>query len=191
MTIVYILLLTFLEQLALIRNAEHEILRTHNKLLRNLLQNCSYNIALILPETLCLEHVKRLVRSGHFHSFVGKDVYLRTSYGYHFEGVVSGFQRRRFQGSQAAGLWDWWTQLITHPSKLIKEDEVTLRPKKPSMEGNVMLIFAILVLGCSISIMVWVVETRRWWILFFARICAGVGRFCLAISENNIKNISQ
>lgn len=139
---------------------KQNILDKQNSLVDKFMDECD-NVALLVPEYLCHRQTKRLVRSGHVPVSIGNEIYSNVTWEYSLRGYISQFLLRRIKGVEAAGLWNWWQQFIeTQYSTRLKEG-MTPPPTKPSMAGNSVLIFRLLIVCLGIAIACFIWETKK------------------------------
>lgn len=139
---------------------EQSILEKQDELLDKFMDTCDLS-ALVLPEYMCRNMVKRLVRSGKVHVFIGNEVYNNITWGYSLRGFVSRFLQRRIKGMEASGIWNWWQQFIESQHSIKGKEDITAPPTKPSMAGNVLLLFGLHMAGLIFSTVCFIHESWK------------------------------
>ncbi len=144
---------------------EVEILRTkawdaeHDKLIR-FISECNQN-ALIVPEDLRLANNigKGLQRNGTSNVYVGKEQYSNISISVFISGWVKPAVLVRMEHIKQAGIWDWMPKFFRSTQKYLSK-EGNLEVEKPTMSGNIVLLFFILLYGAIAAIVLFLIEIR-------------------------------
>lgn len=146
-------LVEFLEVKANLQNmfAEEE-----EKALFNAMNRCS-KVAVLQPEYLCNTYAQRL-RQDHEHVYVGKESYFDVNIGVLLYGAISPFTLERFRRTAESGIWEWWSNLVEKSSKLTSMQDTFKTLKTPTMGGNVLVIFLLLLAGFCLATMCLLVE---------------------------------
>lgn len=115
--------------------------------------------ALILPKFQCQQMAKNLTHQDHRHVFVGVQVSTNVTESLNFFGFVPTYLRRRITGMQTPGIWDWWNKIIA--SRYKNDGKGAPSIEKPTMAGNIQVIFVVHAVGITISILSFVGEIRQ------------------------------
>lgn len=141
--------------------------------LHSLLKSCQKTAA-VLPEYWAKEIGKDLRRAGLKSVFVGKYRYLNVHHGFFIVGKTHRNVVRRMYAFKSSGIWNWWLNYAEHRfqynAEYIKEDLA-----KPSMEGNIQVIFYILLSGIFLSSVSFMAELHKY---IFAIIIATYTMIC-------------
>lgn len=138
------------------------------------------NAALLLSEYLCHRMYKRLARNGGVHASIGKEAYINITWAYTLSGFVSRFLQRRIKGVESAGLWNWWQQFTESQYSTRNVKTPAFPPVRPSMMGNILLIFYILIPGLGDSIVNFICETKK-------QVTIALGEFIVALIESFLR----
>ncbi len=111
------------------------------------LQKCN-KTAWILPDYEAQQMTQQLHQSGK-HSDVGVTTYFKPYLNLNFRGPVPSFLIQRVSAVHGSGLLEWWSDLINR-TDLVRRSE-SKPPVKPTMFGNIQMIFFILPAGMSMA----------------------------------------
>lgn len=118
-------------------------------------------VALILPEMMCHEfalQLKKLHESAVVS--IGKESLYVQNTVFVLRGVMTPRIPRRIKGVQASGIWDWWVQFIHSRLKLYTVDDFE-HLKKPTMKGNILVVFSIWGIGLILGVSGLLLELRQ------------------------------
>ncbi len=121
-------------------------LRAEKSLLFNSLKTCS-KTALILPTYLCQKYAQNISQTNTnlaSHLSVGTETYFQAYQVFSFEGVVPPYILRRMKGLHTSGILEWWQRFVAGSHPTINRQQ---QLKEPSMHGNILVIFYILLFG--------------------------------------------
>lgn len=125
-------------------------------LLESTIASCKQS-ALLLPLYKCKQIAEKLTRiGGQQHISIGSEVYTDVREAFSITGFIPNYLRRRMKGMEVSGVWDWWNQIIENRYK-IAENNVT-PPTRPTMAGNVLVIFVVFLTGIAIAFSSFLVE---------------------------------
>ncbi|CAL8135795.1 unnamed protein product [Orchesella dallaii] len=127
-------------------------------ILEKYMEQCN-KTALLLPSFMCQKYHRRLELLGRREVFVGKEIYTNPSHSFTLGGSIPLYIVKRLSGMEASGLWEWWTKIVYEGSGLTYEVNKSLR--KPTLEGNVLVIFALLICGISVALLCLVIENGK------------------------------
>lgn len=118
------------------------------------------------------------------HAFIGKESYTNFSTAYSVRGFVSIPLRKKLSGLVAGGVWEWFGRFIESVYSTANSEDETDPPMKPTLEGNVMVIFYILIAGLTVSTCSFIVEVRKKLMKSSSPklSCFTIGKFCIRIS---------
>ncbi|CAL8121394.1 unnamed protein product [Orchesella dallaii] len=133
--------------------------RDEDKLLSEFIDKCD-KAALILPQSLCLNHAKRLRRLKLENVYIGEEKLARPMLVFSLANQMPPFVVKRLNGATEAGLWDRWQTLIQGSYSLAADQSRELL-RKPSLDGNVLVIFVVLMTGLSFSVFCFILESWR------------------------------
>lgn len=106
--------------------------------------------AFVLPHDKTIELARHLVNSmihGHIH--VGKEFYFQGYHAFRLWGTIPPMVIERVKAIQTSGIMERWAGL-TQNSTLVENLEGLV---KPTMHGNILLVFVILGIGLGLSIL--------------------------------------
>lgn len=113
--------------------------------------------AIVMPHHLCQDFMRNVRRKLKLpHLFVGKESYSEVEWMFTLEGVLPPHIPRRIKGAHEAGLWERGPMLAS--SKETATDDAEAVVAAATMEGNVVVVFAVWVLGMILSVWSMIVE---------------------------------
>ncbi len=122
--------------------------------------NSCKKTAAILPDYWSKHIAKDLKRAKLKNVFVGKDRYFEVNYGFYIQGRVHRNVIRRISAFQFSGIWNWWPKFakdqLQNYASYGNRDLV-----KPSMEGNIQVIFYILSCGMFAGFLCFIAELHK------------------------------
>lgn len=134
------------------------ILNQQNNLVMEDLLGCN-KTAWILPDYVG-HNISRYLRKLGKHSDVGIHAYTKTHLSFHIRGLVPTSLLQRFGWMSSSGLLDWWPSLINRTDLTIPPN-LNTQPTKPSMTGNIQIVFMMWASALVISICWLIIELRR------------------------------
>lgn len=117
--------------------------------LQNELKKCQKS-AVVLPTYVGHQVVKQLEEQGHHDVYQGLEKYYETSVVFNIRGAIPRYLVQRASYAERCGLWKRWQKLFKE-RYMSKNETRTEPPKKPTMDGNVVVIFLLLGAGLVIS----------------------------------------
>lgn len=129
--------------------------QTDFSLLFNEIRACN-KTALILPAYQCTKISEVLSRSGLFHT-IGRGIYTNPNFGLSLNGMVPQYIFTRIHGLKASGVLEWWTMLLSRDRPINMKQVIT----KPSLSGNILMIFLLLGYGIALGALVFLLENFR------------------------------
>lgn len=115
--------------------------------------------ALVLSEQSSLQVAKRLRSQGQNLVSLGNENFANISIGYALQGAVSPYLIYRLRLIDVAGLWNWWQDFIKGQDEISKfNTEHNVGFKKPTMSGNILVIFSLVLFGWLLSILFIITE---------------------------------
>ncbi|CAL8121392.1 unnamed protein product [Orchesella dallaii] len=103
-----------------------------DKLLGEFIDNCD-RAALVLPQSLCVNHAKRLRRLKLENVYVGKERLVQPMYVFSLKSQIPPFIIQRLRGTTEAGIWGRWQTLIERGFPL-DVDYARSSLKKPNLD---------------------------------------------------------
>lgn len=125
---------------------EYEIRKNEAASLLQRLNKCDKK-ALFVPSYLSFEYARNLTKLGRNYVYVGKEMITNTSVAYNIHGHLPPYLMKRLSGFEASGIWEWWSRFFQGSIYLENSWRKELLLKVPTMNGNIMIIFFILVSG--------------------------------------------
>lgn len=142
---------------------KRNIMKSERRIILETIGNCT-KTAVLLPEDVAVANAKFLVRQNVPLVHIGQEVYTDPHMDIRFKGTVPPYVYRRLYSLEASGIWDWWTNLFRSHVK-IGYWGVTSVPKKPAMDGNILLVFFLLGYGFSVATVMFMLEKGKWFVL--------------------------
>lgn len=139
------------------KNPPPSLLENEQEILEQSLNKCD-KVALLLPQYICKLMAGNM--SNSVDTFVGKESLLKSFIEFDLSGYIPPRILVRVKQIQLAGLWARWEKLVaarlslSEPKKSAEPNHV----KKPTMAGNTLVIFIVLLVGCAISTTAFSVE---------------------------------
>lgn len=147
----------FIDRLLMTSYYEKYIQVNEEKTLFEFLKTCKC-AALVLPEYDCNIFARNLSLSGHQSVFVGKERYGNSETVVFMSGLIPTYVIKRLRSIVASGILDWHSKFEL-AKKTFQPSESKLVPKKPTMSGNVVVIFLLLPAGFLLSFILLICET--------------------------------
>lgn len=145
------------------RYVQKTFLNSDQTFLYDSFEKCN-KTALILPEHMCNKFAKRLAQNNRLNSVfatqidVGIERYSTNFLTFEVGGWLSPQIVQRLRATEIAGLWNWWTDFFYLQTYYESEGWKNREIRKPTMEGNIVIIFVILAVGLVISNICFTVE---------------------------------
>ncbi len=102
------------------------------------------------------QDLTRMLFQSKLHSDVGVESYFETSFNFNFEGSMPSFLIQRVYMFSSAGLLQWWSHFIIRTYLVRKRESEP--PAKPTLSGNIQIIFFMLIYEMSIALVSMIVE---------------------------------
>ncbi|CAL8135780.1 unnamed protein product [Orchesella dallaii] len=135
------------------------VIKDGERILEEFMEQCN-KTALVLPSFMCQQHKRRLHHLGRRDVFVGKEIYTNPSHSFSLGGLIPPYIVKRLSGMGASGLWEWWTKSI-HEGSGLRTYTVNKALRKPTLDGNILVIFVLLVFGIFVALLCFVIENRK------------------------------
>lgn len=124
------------------------------------------NTALILPDTDAETKYYEMKKNGYKNVFISKDVLLNNKFGVLFTRWVTSGVLRRMEGLYESGVMNWWDRFILRFLARLRVgffDHAKKKPKASDLSGNIVVVFSVLPVGISLSILAIFYEFRDLW----------------------------
>lgn len=150
-----------LEKLASMERKKSVFFQNQMPTLFSFLNDCN-KVALLLPQYACKEVARKLVRNGHRHIFVGKEVFTNVTEVFSLRGFVPNYLQWRIKGMEMSGIWDWWNRIVGY-KYLLKRNarEMSSTFEKPTMSGKILVVFIVLLIGMSVATIGLIIESYK------------------------------
>lgn len=114
--------------------------------LLGIVENCQ-KTAVVLPD-----HISRKFYSASKlpHVFIGQETYSDNDWKFYLKGIVPPYLIRRIHHIAESGVWQWWMQLLSGGNTKRQNVDYV---KPGSLDGNVVIIFAVWGIGLMFSIL--------------------------------------
>src|SRR5687768_15840569 len=90
------------------------------------------------------------------HSDIGTETYFTDELNLVVYGVIPRHILDGFERVFESGIYEWWHKLII--SLVVKTENPSVGPTKPSMVGNILVIFIVWLAGSGFGILVFGIE---------------------------------
>ncbi|CAL8136448.1 unnamed protein product [Orchesella dallaii] len=121
------------------------------------LKSCN-KVALILPSFVCHRFAQKLSEEiSKERIYVSKQVLHEHSFDVRLKGPITPYALKRFKWMQVSGIWEFWIQIFRDGTLYI-EKQARNELKKPTMSGNISIIFTTWIVGVAIGTVVFFVE---------------------------------
>lgn len=133
----------------------HDVIPTplQTEIIRKTLGNC-HNTATILPNFVSMEMYQSLVKDKLVYAFIGEELFSEVDWLFWIDGIEPNLIQRIHRIGES-GIYQWWVDVFQGKGLIYK----SLHPVKvPTMEGNIITIFAIWLVGIGIAILYALVE---------------------------------
>lgn len=124
---------------------------------RQMVIDCD-QLAIILPTFLC-QSAKNLRRNyaGEGMVGIGKESIFSIGIGIAFSGVISRKLLKRIWSFEESSIWKHWEMLIAG-SKTFSNEHPRSHPVRPTMQGNIVVIFSVWLAGLSLALPIFMLE---------------------------------
>lgn len=132
---------------------EDKFFVTELEQLFSLLRKCNGKTALVLPSYLCLEFMKQFDEEGHKYGsfYLGLETYYELNVAFVMKGRIPKYLSQRVKYAERCGVWKRWQSLFK--ARYLRKSESMAEPvRKPTMGGNIAVIFILLLFGISLSL---------------------------------------
>lgn len=130
--------------------------QTEIKYLWKSLKRCR-KVALLFPSQVGYEEVKRWEKHGFTNVYQGAEAFYERNLAFTLKGLVPQYLVQRLKNAETCGLWKRWQNLL-EKKVLPRSKRKTEELSTPSMDGNVVVIFLLLVAGLGASLKCFVLE---------------------------------
>ncbi|CAL8136338.1 unnamed protein product [Orchesella dallaii] len=121
------------------------------------LKRCN-KVALILPSFVCHRFAQKLSEEiSKERIYVSKQVLHEHSFDVRLKGPITLYALKRFKWMQVSGIWEFWIQIFRDRTLYI-EKQARTELKKPTMSGNISILFTTWIVGVAIGTVVFFVE---------------------------------
>lgn len=138
-------------------NFRNNILRAELEQLNELLRSCQKS-ALVLTTYHGFQLMKKFESEGHENVYQGEEIYYQMYIAFIVKGLVPQYLVQRVKYAERCGLWMRWRSLFK-PKFLRKNDRRSRPLEKPTLRGNVVMIFMLLCAGLVMSLFCFCVES--------------------------------
>ncbi len=104
--------------------------------------------AWLLPDYQAQQFTRMLHQFGN-HSDVGVNEYFKPNLNVYFIGAMPSLLIKKASSISSSGLLEWWSNLINRTDLVRRRENEP--PVKPTMSGNIQIIFLFLAFGLTIS----------------------------------------
>jgi len=129
------------------------------KLLDEFMEHCN-RTALILPHGGCMQNAMHLRRKGYQNVYVGEETFVKYIRVFSITGRIPPFVIKRLGGMQASGIWEWWLTILQRRA-IINDAQSGTVVRAPNLEGNILVIFAILGIGFVAGWLCYLIENLK------------------------------
>ncbi|CAL8135203.1 unnamed protein product [Orchesella dallaii] len=115
--------------------------------------------AAVLPLKLAYEHFLKLKKGGKATVYFGKEILHKRNLGFYFEGWLPEYAVSGIKGISQSGIWSRLNDIygVSHKN-LWQHSEGEINLKRPTMSGNVLVIFVVLLFGLCFSTILFFLE---------------------------------
>lgn len=124
-----------------------------DKLFYDRLNRCD-KVAIVLPAHLCYHHLEKL-KIGKYVS-VGTEAFQDVEWMFTLNGIIPVEIPKRIKGIHEGGIWDRWLQMVKRKEVRAGNAEITAA----RLDGNIILIFLLWVVGLVVSVVCILMECR-------------------------------
>ncbi len=141
-------------------NFRKNLFELDEQILLRKLSSCQ-NIALVLPTYQCQQFAMITKRDfSDISKFVdiGEENYFKSQHVFTFKGVVPPYLILRIKSILSSGVFEWWQDIALLKTKYIARltHEQTL--ERPTLAGNILVIFVSLLVGLSLGLVCMLLE---------------------------------
>ncbi|CAL8135171.1 unnamed protein product [Orchesella dallaii] len=115
--------------------------------------------AVILPLKNVYEYISKLKKGSKGNLYVGRETLGDKAIGFYLKGWVPELILRRVKGLSSSGVWEGLDRFYGYSYRRLSayfEDEIVV--VKPTMEGNIMVVFLVLMAGIGVGTVVLAAE---------------------------------
>lgn len=151
------------------KDEEANIMKQESTTLKSRLHECN-QIALILPRYMCQNHSSRITDA-----FVGKAFISDVQWLFTLNGAVPPYIPQRIKTTHESGMWQRWSKFVEKHTVAVGSNEALTAA---SMEGNIVVIFCVLLCGLMGGIISFFLETWLIHLFRYSFSCFCNLRFC-------------
>lgn len=125
-----------------------------NTMIKQTLEDCK-KVAVVLPRTMCLEEVKRLLKINVSSKwYIGKESWFATDIGISLRGVVSKQVLDRIGYLGQSGIWQWLEVIPGETNGNLESGKGSNNGilSRPSMDGNILILFTVWLIGLGVAL---------------------------------------
>lgn len=115
-------------------------------------------VALLLQTQIVDRFAKKLRNMGKKHVSIGKEALLRINAEFQIRRFLPSFVRSRIKSVEMSGLWTHWNNLVEVNSKANAWRMSPLYMSRPNMNGHLLAVFVVLMIGCLVAIGLFFIE---------------------------------
>ncbi len=121
------------------------------------------NIAVVVPSQKRTDISKRIMfdnlSSRNTRVHLGKETFFKSYSVFSLSGWVPPFIISRVKQIGSSGILEWWTKLLSKENMVLNTGGLAgSKSEKPTMEGNIVTVFVILIAGFALAFLVFNIE---------------------------------
>jgi len=93
--------------------------------------------------------------------YVGKDILYERGFLVKLYGYITTNMMKRVEGMMESGIWTFWMQVFRNGA-VYQQDGSGYELKKPTMSGNIFVLYVLLFFGLGLATVILIVECRKW-----------------------------
>lgn len=117
---------------------------------------------------------------------IGKEVYTNVSETFTLSGLIPNYLQKRIKGMQTSGIWEWWNKIVERRHLFHVNEKDALQLMKPTMAGNVLVIFGLYLTGMLIAIVRFFFESGRKLVRCLMKL-----RYSFSVSVSLFENVNE
>lgn len=132
--------------------------QTEVSVLEDALEKCD-KVAIILPDHMCRDLADEMMKFENV--YVGKEALQESITGFVLAGYIPVKVFDRIRVVELAGLWEKWRRLAWNRASLVWTPDTSKDTRafhKPTMTGNMAVLFVVLLIGLAGSICIFIME---------------------------------
>lgn len=116
-----------------------------------------HQVAAVLPSNVCKNVGKDLQEKGHSYVFHGLETFYDTNVAFLIKGLMPSNLVRRIKNAETSGLWERSWNIFKNDFSAGRKQSFE-PPQRPSMSGNIVIIFALLLSGLTVAVICFITE---------------------------------